>query len=85
MVDYQYLGGVFALLVLALLALVALTGGMRGPTGATSTMMKRAIASILTTLLTRIFLYDSGLGHSDITLWSISIGAGLAVALIYHG
>ena len=84
-VNYQYLAGAFALLILAWLGLRAIQGRRADGKAGASTLMMRAIIGIITGLTTRILVQDSGLGHSDATLVALPIGAGLAVALIYRG
>jgi hypothetical protein len=83
MVNYQYLAGALALLVLAWLGLRAVG---RSSSGANiSILLKRSIVGVIATLTTRILIQDSGLDHSDVTLLAIPIGTGLAFALIYRG
>jgi hypothetical protein len=84
-IDYDYLTGVFIILILALLALFALkslSGQSKSPG---LTFFARTVIGIIASLTTRVFLEQSGLGASDVTLWSVSIGAGLALALVYRG
>lgn len=84
MINYQYLAGAFALLILAWLALRAIHGSRPGGSANASSLTMRAIIGIIAGLTTRILVQDSGLDHSDVTLIVLPIGAGLAIALLYR-